>query len=228
MLLLRLLTTAAAGAGLMYLLDPDGGRRRRALVRDQIVRAAHRTGDAVDATSRDVGNRARGVVAELRSRLVNVEVSDGVLHERVRARIGSVIGHAGAIEAAVIDGRVSLRGPVLADDVDRLVRRVRSVPGVREVINQLDVHDEPGGVPGLQGRPRPPRGGEVFELLQTRWSPTARLFAGLTGAAMALWGIRRLDVPGIVLTAGGLVLALRGVSNEPLTALELRGRGRGR
>ena len=115
----------------MYLLDPAGGRRRRARVRDQLVRAAHRTGDAVDATSRDVSNRARGVVAELRSRLVNVEVSDGVLHERVRARIGSVVGHAGAIEAGVVDGRVSLRGPVLADDVDRLVRRVRSVPGVR-------------------------------------------------------------------------------------------------
>lgn len=216
MLLLRVLTLAAAGAGLMYLLDPDGGRRRRARMRDQLVRAAHRTGDAVDATSRDVSNRARGVVAELRSRLVNVEVSDGVLHERVRARIGSVIGHAGAIEASVVDGRVSLRGPVLADDVDRLVRRVRSVPGVREVINQLDVHDEPGGVPGLQGRPRPPRGGEVFELLQTHWSPSARLFAGLAGAAMALWGVRRLDLPGILLTGGGVALLVRGVRNQPL------------
>lgn len=225
MLLLRLLTTAAAGAGLMYLLDPERGRRRRAIVRDRLVRAAHRTGDAVDATSRDVGNRARGVVAELRSRLANVEVSDGVLHERVRARIGSVIGHAGAIDAAVIEGQVSLRGPVLAGDVERLVRRVRSVPGVREVINQLDVHDEPGGVPGLQGRPRPPRGGEVFELLQTRWSPTARLFASLSGAAMVLWGWRRLDLPGILLTAGGVVVLLRGVRNEPLTSLEARGRG---
>lgn len=225
MLLLRVLTTAAAGAGLMYLLDPERGRRRRAIVRDRLVRAAHRTGDAVDATSRDVGNRARGVVAELRSRLANVEVSDGVLHERVRARIGSVIGHAGAIDAAVIDGQVSLRGPVLAGDVDRLVRRVRSVPGVREVINQLDVHDEPGGVPGLQGRPRPPRGGEVFELLQTNWSPTARLFASLSGAAMVLWGWRRLDLPGILLTAGGVMVLLRGVRNEPLTSLEARGRG---
>ena len=225
MLLLRLLTTAAAGAGLMYLLDPERGRRRRAIVRDRLVRAAHRTGDAVDATSRDVGNRARGVVAELRSRLANVEVSDGVLHERVRARIGSVIGHAGAIDAAVIEGQVSLRGPVLAGDVDRLVRRVRGVPGVREVINQLDVHDEPGGVPGLQGRPRPPRGGEVFELLQTRWSPTARLFASLSGAAMVLWGWRRLDLPGILLTAGGVVVLLRGLRNEPLTSLEARGRG---
>jgi hypothetical protein len=226
MLLLRVLTMSAAGAGLMYLLDPDGGRRRRARVRDQLVRAAHRTGDAVDATSRDVSNRARGVVAELRSRLVNVEVSDGILHERVRARIGSVVGHAGAIEVGVVDGRVTLRGPVLADDVDRLVRRVRSVPGVREVINQLDVHDEPGGVPGLQGRPRPPRGGEVFELLQTNWSPSARLFAGLAGAAMALWGVRRLDLPGILLTAGGVVLLVRGVSNQPLTAADLLAGGR--
>ena len=225
MLLLRVLTTAAAGAGLMYLLDPERGRRRRAIVRDRLVRAAHRTGDTVDATSRDVGNRARGVVAELRSRLANVEVSDGVLHERVRARIGSVIGHAGAIDIAVIEGQVSLRGPVLAGDVDRLVRRVRSVPGVREVINQRDVHDEPGGVPGLQGRPRPPRGGEVFELLQTRWSPTARLFASLSGAAMVLWGWRRLDLPGILLTAGGVVVLLRGLRNEPLTSLEARGRG---
>jgi hypothetical protein len=226
MLLLRVLTTAAAGAGLMYLLDPAGGRRRRARVRDQLVRAAHRTGDAVDATSRDVSNRARGVVAELRSRLVNVEVSDGVLHERVRARIGSVVGHAGAIEAGVVDGRVSLRGPVLADDVDRLVRRVRSVPGVREVINQLDVHDEPGGVPGLQGHPRPPRGGEVFELLQTRWSPTARLFAGLAGAAMTLWGVRRLDLPGIVLTAGGAALLVRGVRNQPVRRADFLAEGR--
>jgi hypothetical protein len=210
----------------MYLLDPAGGRRRRARVRDQLVRAAHRTGDAVDATSRDVSNRARGVVAELRSRLVNVEVSDGVLHERVRARIGSVVGHAGAIEAGVVDGRVSLRGPVLADDVDRLVRRVRSVPGVREVINQLDVHDEPGGVPGLQGHPRPPRGGEVFELLQTRWSPTARLFAGLAGAAMTLWGVRRLDPPGILLTAGGVALLVRGVRNQPVVRADLLADGR--
>jgi hypothetical protein len=144
----------------------------------------------------------------------------------VRARIGSVVGHAGAIEAGVVDGRVSLRGPVLADDVDRLVRRVRSVPGVREVINQLDVHDEPGGVPGLQGHPRPPRGGEVFELLQNRWSPTARLFAGLAGAAMTLWGVRRLDLPGILLTAGGAALLVRGVRNQPVVRADFLAEGR--
>jgi hypothetical protein len=50
----------AAGAVLMYLGDPEGGRRRRALVRDRLVRAAHRTGDAVDVTSRDVTNARVG------------------------------------------------------------------------------------------------------------------------------------------------------------------------
>ncbi len=218
MLLLRVLTTAAAGAGLMYLLDPAGGRRRRARVRDRLVRVAHRTGDAVGATSRDVGNRARGVVAELRSRLAPGEVSDGVLHERVRSRIGTVIGRAAAVEAVVVDGRVTLRGPVLADDLDQLVRRVRGVPGVREVVDQLDVHDEPGG-----GRGRRPRSGEVLELLQSRWSPSARLFAGLSGAAMVVWGLRRLDLSGIVLTAGGVALMVRGISGEPRAAIEAVG-----
>jgi len=183
--LARALTVAAAGAGLMYLLDPDGGRRRRARVRDQLVSAAHRTGDTVDATSRDVTNRARGVVAELRSRLANPRVSDEVLHARVRSRMGSVVGHAGAIEVGVDDGRVTLRGPILADEVDRLVRRVAGIRGVREVLNQLDVHDEPGNVPFLQGRP--PRRGDVFPLLRSSWSPTARLFGFLlVMAALAL------------------------------------------
>lgn len=190
-MLLRALTVAAAGAGLMYLLDPDGGRRRRAQVRDRLVSAAHRTGDAMDSTSRDVTNRARGVVAELRGRLSNVHVGDDVLRERVRARIGTVVGHPSAIEVSVADGSVTLRGPVLADEVDRLMRRVRGVPGVREAINQLDIHDEPGTVPALQGRPRARRDGEVFDLLQARWSPAARLFAGLAGTAVALWGVKR-------------------------------------
>lgn len=215
MAILRVLTAAAAGAGLMYLLDPDGGRRRRALVRDRMVRAAHHTGDAVDTTSRDVTHRARGVVAELRGRLAGAPVSDEVLRERVRARLGAVVGDAGAIETLVADGVVTLRGPVLADDIDRLVRRVRSVRGVREVVDQLEVHDEPGRMPGLRRR-HPPRGGEVFELLQRSWSPTARLLASLTGATIALCGVRRSGGLGIALAAGGLMLLARGLSNEPL------------
>jgi hypothetical protein len=180
------------GAAVMYLLDPDGGRRRRALVRDQLVHAAHRAEDVAGTTSRDLGNRARGVVADLRGRWVPRDVDDDVLGERVRTRIGAVTGQAGAVQAEVKDGRVILAGPVLAEDVQRLVRRVRAVRGVKEVENRLEIHAEPGNVPGLQGRPRPPRGGEVFELWQERWSPSARLLTSLATVAVVMWAMRHL------------------------------------
>jgi hypothetical protein len=211
-----LLVGAGAGAGLMYLLDPDQGNRRRALVRDRFVRARHVTGDAVDATSRDVRNRARGVVAELRSRLIPEDVTDDVLHERVRARLGQLVRYAHSVETTVEGGRVILRGPVLADDAARLVRRIGRVPGVREVDNRLDVHAEPGDVPGLQGA-RTSGGGEVLPLMRGELSPTARLATGLGGALLALWGLKRLDAAGVPVAAIGMALLSRG-AGSPLVA----------
>ena len=139
------------GALVMYLLDPDRGERRRALVRDQAARAKHRLGDGLDATARDLGNRAKGTAAELRSRLRREPVDDTVLQERVRSTIGHVVSHPGAIEVIVSEGRVTLQGPVLEHELDRLLRAVRRVRGVSEVVNELEVHREPGDVPSLQG-----------------------------------------------------------------------------
>jgi hypothetical protein len=219
MLALRLLTAAAAGAGLMFLLDPDRGRRRRALLRDQLVSAAHRTSDAMDTTSRDVTNRARGVVAELRGWMTHHEVDDATLRERVRSRIGAVVGHPSAIDVTVDEGRVTLRGPVLSEEVDRLLRRARGVPGVKDVVCSLDVYEEPGTIPALQGRPRPARRGEVLQLLRRDWTPTTRLGAGLAGALLILWGLRRFDAAGLSAAAAGAGLLARGLSNEPLAGL---------
>jgi pyruvate carboxylase len=56
----------ALGALAMFLLDPVQGRRRRALVRDKMVGVATTTRKRADATSRDIANRARGMVAEVR------------------------------------------------------------------------------------------------------------------------------------------------------------------
>jgi hypothetical protein len=68
---------AAAGAGLMFVLDPERGRRRRALIRDKVTSMARRTGDAVDGQSRHVVNRARGLVIEMRSRLPGTKPEPG-------------------------------------------------------------------------------------------------------------------------------------------------------
>lgn len=69
MTLMALLTGAAASSALTYLLDPDSGRRRRALLRDQAVRLQHRVRDDVQASARDAANRARGLAAQAREKL---------------------------------------------------------------------------------------------------------------------------------------------------------------
>src|SRR3954451_7254287 len=62
-----LLTTAGIGAGLMYFFDPERGRRRRALLEDQITRMTNEIINGVDSTLRDVRNRMQGMAAEFSS-----------------------------------------------------------------------------------------------------------------------------------------------------------------
>ena len=57
------LAGASFGAGLMFMLDPQQGRRRRALARDQAVRLAHDAEDAAGVVDRDMRNRARGLAS---------------------------------------------------------------------------------------------------------------------------------------------------------------------
>lgn len=59
-----LLLGLGLGAALMYIFDPDNGRRRRALLRDQFVAMSNDASDAVTSKARHLRNRAQGVVAE--------------------------------------------------------------------------------------------------------------------------------------------------------------------
>ncbi len=66
---LMLLCGVGIGAALMYLLDPDQGGRRRALLRDKLAGATCKAGDLFGKTTRDLGDRARGVISEAGSTL---------------------------------------------------------------------------------------------------------------------------------------------------------------
>lgn len=130
---------ALVGAGLMYLLDPQGGGRRRALITDKATHAKTRAADRLGGRARDIQNRSRGVLAGAKSRLRPDEVSDDVLEARVRSELGHTIDYAGSLTVVAQDGRVMLGGPVVERDAARVVETVRKVRGVRGVENQLEI-----------------------------------------------------------------------------------------
>jgi hypothetical protein len=180
-----LLSGMAIGAALALALDPDQGNRRRALVRDKMVRGTRITGDALDATVRDMGNRARGMAAAARGRFWSEEVDDARLIERVRAKLGRACSHPHAIDVYVHDGEVTLTGPVLADEVRGLLTAAASVRGVHSVVNELEPYESADGVPSLQGEGR--LAGPSIDLLQSNWAPATRALVG--AAALAAGGI---------------------------------------
>ncbi len=140
----------AIGAGLMFLLDPGAGRRRRAVIRDKFIRAGHEISDSSDELGTRVSNRVKGMVAEARGRFSSQDVDDSVLEARVRSSMGRVISNPGAIAVLAEGGTVTISGPVLSGEVDNLLSCVKAVPGVHEVHSRLAVRPSPDSVPGLQ------------------------------------------------------------------------------
>jgi osmotically-inducible protein OsmY len=135
------------GAGLMYLLDPERGRRRRALIRDQVVHGAHEIDDlrqGFASRARHIRNRARGVLVETRTRLVPQEVDDPVLEGRVRAALGRMVTDPSAIQVSAEHGRVTLRGVAPQSEVDTIADQVQEVPGVHDVINRMESRETAG------------------------------------------------------------------------------------
>jgi hypothetical protein len=160
----------------MYLLDPDAGRRRRALLRDRVVHAGHVLSDATGAAGRDMSHRAAGMAARLRGS--NHEaVDDRVLEERVRAQLGRVCSHPRAIDVSASEGMITLRGPILEAESNRVCRAIEGVNGVRGIWDELQLHSEPGNILALQGgsTPRP--------IWQRSLSPTARVCTALIATA---------------------------------------------
>ena len=131
----------AAGVGLMYLLDPNDGARRRALLRDKVTRCLNETGDFARRTGRHLANRSRGIAHETQSMFQRggEPADDRTVAERIRARIGHLQQPNADVNVAVIDGRATLTGRCAPDDVEALISTVQSTPGVASIVNLLDV-----------------------------------------------------------------------------------------
>jgi uncharacterized membrane protein len=215
---LSLLAAAGFGAGLMYLLDPSMGRRRRRLIRDQMRHVVCRADDLMSKTGRDLAHRATGLVAETAARMRGKrQVPDEVLAERVRAKIGRFCSHVGSIGVRVRQGHVTLDGPILAEDVPHVLRAAASVPGVCAVEDQLSIYEEAGNVSGLQGEGRRP--GQSIDLMQAHWAPATRLLVGAAGCGLMANCLARRTLSAALLGTVGFGLALRSLTNLPLRQL---------
>lgn len=122
----------AAGAGLMMLLDPRQGRRRRALIRDKFVRGIHETRDLARTTGRYVADHARGCAAEARSMFRHEDVTDEQLEARVRSELGRVASNIGAIEVSARNGSITLSG-IPDHERETVLAAVGRIRGVRDV-----------------------------------------------------------------------------------------------
>lgn len=202
---LGLIRGLGLGAGLMYLFDPDTGRRRRALLRDQYTHMCNALEDFMGKAMRDLSNRANGVIAELSTLFHDDTPDDRVLVDRVRSKLGRVVSHPHAVQVIVWQGRVTLRGTILADEFERLLTVVAGVRGVEGVESRLDVHDRPKGISALQGGV--PRPGERSELFQETWSPATKLLVGAAGTVLALRLAGRGGLTGLAVGALGVGLA---------------------
>lgn len=145
---LRLAIALATGAAIMYYLDPQTGRRRRALVRDKGVGATHEVEDFARKGSRRIANRVRGTVARVRSRRAPILIDDDQLLDRIHSKLGHLVDAPGQVEVQVHDGWVVLTGSASPHEIDALMHMVAGMPGVRHVNNQLTIG-------GARGAPSP-------------------------------------------------------------------------
>ncbi len=204
---------AMLGAGLMYLFDPVRGTRRRSELAGRIAHFFRLERDLLDRARRDAGNRFRGMIDQMRTPIVK-QVSDDVLEPRVRSKLGHCVSHPRAVLVDVVDGHVTLAGPIIAREADHLVREVAAIRGVKEVLDALDRHVSAEGVPALQGDGKP------IHRPRTNWSPLEQLAAVGIGTALVAWGtVRRRGLLGFLTASLGGALVYRATVNRPLGQL---------
>jgi hypothetical protein len=211
-----LLIGAAVGGAAMYLLDPEHGRRRRALLRDQAVRAQSDVRDVLDAGTRDLSNRATALSGRARSLFRRRKATDEVLAQRVRSKMGRYVAHPGAVEVTAAGGEVELSGSILSHEHSDLIDAISQVDGVTDVIDRLTVYETAEGISELQGGH--PRRSERAGLLRDNWAPATRVAAGAAGTTLALLALRG-GLRGFLYGTAGALLLLRSTTNKPLRTL---------
>ncbi len=193
---------ALVGASSISLLQ----RKRRRQLQQRTGHLIRELSSAKEVLSEDLRNRTLGLLHESAGRLRPQTVSDEVLINRVRSRLGRVCSNPSAIVVDAHNGEIAVSGPILEAEKARMVASISKVRGVHRIINMLEVH-ETADVPALRGKR-----GTRFRIA-SNWSPTARLFAGLAGTGVVTLATRRKGLLRIAAGIAGVSLLLRAITN---------------
>ncbi len=219
---------AAAGALLMYMLDPDRGGARRAQSAAAVRNAGARTSGALGNVWRGAGERIGAAGDELRDRAADMaDMADS--GGSAGARSGSALERMGHAASEALDAGIDKAKDTLArasgavgSGMDKARHALGSAAdgGGHEVGNGMDkaramAHDVRTRVRDtLQAGP------------DGEWTPTARNSALAGGGLLALYALSRRSPLAWMLGLAGAALLARGATNQPLLGM-LRGRGVG-
>lgn len=133
--------TGAVGAGCaaMFMLDPQQGRRRRALAFDKIRKYRRKTRETAGGTTVDIRNRAEGKLAAVRN--LKARAEKGELGMLVLDAVGKV-ARGVDINVETTAGRVTLSGKVPRAVVEKIRHAVARVPGVEHVDDRIEVIED--------------------------------------------------------------------------------------
>lgn len=163
-----IVASIVAGGLAMYYFDRSSGRRRRALVKDQLAHLKHVLGREVPHRVEKRARFFRGVARGWRHEAAGVVthygpayVDDETLVARVRSE---VLGHrgikSGEIHLDAYEGTLTLRGQLqYPDEIRRLIEDTSRVDGVRRVRSYLHL-------PGTLA----PNKAEIYELERAPYS----------------------------------------------------------
>jgi hypothetical protein len=210
---------AAAGALLMYMLDPDRGSARRAQSAAAVRNASSRTSSAIGNVWHGAGNRMGAAADDA----IEAATPDGGLGSAISTTVSKVrdtMSRAASAAGDVADDAISKAksGMSRVEDSDTYSNARSAISHAAD--SAADFYADTRKSAGRLGR-RVAQ--EVHGDSEGAWGPTMRNSALLGGGLLALTGLMRRSPMGLVLGLAGAALLARSAANQPLRSLVGRG-----